>query len=133
MTHFLTVSLRPAQGRQADDQVTARITIGDREDVDPVQKIGPGCQAFNAGNDGLPEFRRHGANAVNVVKSEVRPIPKPISCPFVSVCALSRCVILVHFLNLCVLCVFVVFLVVCSFFTTKVTKVSQGSQRIPLI
>ena len=49
----------PAQGRQADDEVPARVAVGNGKDVDVVQKIRPGGDALDAGDQGLCERALH--------------------------------------------------------------------------
>ena len=49
----------PAQGRQADDEVPARVAVGYGKHVDVIQEIRPGSDPLDAGDKGLLKQRSH--------------------------------------------------------------------------
>jgi hypothetical protein len=55
---YVTVSF--AQGRKADDQVTARVPVRNGKDIDTIQDIRPGRKALDTSDKGLPEILHHG-------------------------------------------------------------------------
>jgi hypothetical protein len=56
----LYVTVPYAQGRKADDQVAARVSVRDGKDIDAIQDIRPGREALDTSDKSLPEILHHG-------------------------------------------------------------------------